>query len=81
MCSSDLAKDDKTRLKAIEVWLKCGAAVYGEFGTAPTTAHEAIDRAEMGRIAERYEAEWAAARRRLDRGRARVGRPPLTDAE
>ena len=72
--------EDKTRLKAVEVWLKCGANAYGLQGrmVAPAPTAEAGADAEMWTIVRK---DFADARKRIDRRRAHLGLPPATDDE
>jgi hypothetical protein len=69
----------RVRLKADEVWLRCGAGGYGREGTlvAPGPAAGAGGD-DLGAAAAR---DMAYARRRSDTLRARQRLPPATDDE
>ena len=72
--------DSRVQHKAIELWLKCGANAYGLQGRMVAPAPAAGETAD--------DDLWAAARKdmtfardRMDRRRAHLGLPPLTDDE
>ena len=71
--------DDRVRHKAIELWLKCGANAYGLQGRMVAPAPAAGDAEDDLWAAARK--DMTHARDRMDRRRAHLGLPPLTDDE
>jgi len=73
------SKEDKTRIKASEVWMRCGAATWVARGIDTTPPDPELEEARARLAAEKEDRD--RVRRSIDAGRRQAGLPPLTDEE